>query len=197
MQITLRPLTLPISMKDFQENSDDEADERSCDEYLRDLELDFHERALLANSKCFIKKKNNFFVQKANEDIECYNVAKKGHFDEEEVSDDEEKTQVKVLMDLAADELSVGNNHACNGEWIDIVMKKANTKPKKKILGDEQLTESSSQNDGKENPFITVSLDYDYEMVQKSKDWVERLNPDSKLPNFNTGRILQAVNECL
>ncbi|GJU53763.1 hypothetical protein Tco_1227477 [Tanacetum coccineum] len=116
---------------------------------------------------------------------------------EEEVSDDEEKTQVKVLMDLAADELSVGNNHACNGEWIDIVMKKANTKPKKKILGDEQLTESSSQNDGKENPFITVSLDYDYEMVQKSKDWVERLNPDSKLPNFNTGRILQAVNECL
>ncbi|GJS32744.1 hypothetical protein Tco_0531126 [Tanacetum coccineum] len=63
------------------------------------------------------------------------------------------------------------------------------------------LTESSSKNDGKENPFIPASLDYDHEMVPKSKDWVERLNPDSKLPNFNTGRILvlesQAVNECL
>ncbi|GJT87673.1 hypothetical protein Tco_1069390 [Tanacetum coccineum] len=36
-------------------------------------------------------------------------------------------------------------------------------------------------------------------MIPKSKDWVERLCPDSKLPNFNTGRILglenQAVNE--
>ncbi|GJT87670.1 hypothetical protein Tco_1069387 [Tanacetum coccineum] len=36
-------------------------------------------------------------------------------------------------------------------------------------------------------------------MIPKSKDWVERLCPNSKLPNFNTGRILglenQAVNE--
>ncbi|GJW16877.1 hypothetical protein Tco_0024313 [Tanacetum coccineum] len=72
---------------------------------------------------------------------------------------------------------------------------------KKKILGGEQLTESSSKNDGKKNPFIPASLDYDHEMVPKSKDWVERLNPDSKIPNFNTRRILvpeiQAVNECL
>ncbi|GKB28511.1 hypothetical protein Tco_0867912 [Tanacetum coccineum] len=74
--------------------------------------------------------------------------------DEEEVSDDEEMTQVKVLIALADDELSTGKNHACNGEWINITMKK-----------------------------------------------VERLNPDSKLPNFNTERILvpdsQVVNECL
>ncbi|GJT57959.1 hypothetical protein Tco_0993013 [Tanacetum coccineum] len=38
-------------------------------------------------------------------------------------------------------------------------------------------------------------------MVPKSKDWVERLNPDRKLPNFNTGRVLvpesQAVNVSL
>ncbi|GJS33354.1 hypothetical protein Tco_0531736 [Tanacetum coccineum] len=74
--------------------------------------------------------------------------------DEEEVSDDEEMTQVKVLITLADDELSAGKNHACNGEWINITMKK-----------------------------------------------VERLNPDNKLPNFNTERILvpdsQVVNECL
>ncbi|GJW64339.1 hypothetical protein Tco_0116223 [Tanacetum coccineum] len=35
-----------------------------------------------------------------------------------------------------------------------------------------------------------MESDYDHEMVLKSKDWVERLNPDSKLPNINTGRIL-------
>ncbi|GKG41825.1 hypothetical protein Tco_0473576, partial [Tanacetum coccineum] len=38
-------------------------------------------------------------------------------------------------------------------------------------------------------------------MVSKTKDWVERLNPDSKLPNFNIGRILvpksKVVNESL
>ncbi|GJV63219.1 retrovirus-related pol polyprotein from transposon TNT 1-94 [Tanacetum coccineum] len=37
---------------------------------------------------------------------------------------------------------------------------------------------------------ILSSLDYDHEMVPKSKDWVERHNPDCKLTNFNIGRIL-------
>ncbi|GKA54007.1 putative reverse transcriptase domain-containing protein [Tanacetum coccineum] len=44
--------------------------------------------------------------------------------DEEEVLDDEEVTQVKVLMALADDESTVGKNHARNGEWIDITMRK-------------------------------------------------------------------------
>ncbi|GJW98054.1 retrovirus-related pol polyprotein from transposon TNT 1-94 [Tanacetum coccineum] len=35
----------------FPRNSDDEVDERSSEEYLRDLDIEFHERALLANSK--------------------------------------------------------------------------------------------------------------------------------------------------
>ncbi|GKA99730.1 hypothetical protein Tco_0827724 [Tanacetum coccineum] len=39
---------------------------------------------------------------------------------EEEVSDKEEVTQVKVLMALADDELTVGKSHARNGEWVDI-----------------------------------------------------------------------------
>ncbi|GKD53964.1 hypothetical protein Tco_1287351 [Tanacetum coccineum] len=38
-------------IQDFQKNYDDEVDERSSKEYLRDLNLEFHERALLANSK--------------------------------------------------------------------------------------------------------------------------------------------------
>ncbi|GJS01253.1 retrovirus-related pol polyprotein from transposon TNT 1-94 [Tanacetum coccineum] len=65
----------------------------------------------------------------------------------------------------------------------------------------EALTESSSKNDVKENPFILASLDYDHEIVLQSKDCVKRHNPDSKLPKFNTRRILvpesQDVNECL
>ncbi|GJT09278.1 retrovirus-related pol polyprotein from transposon TNT 1-94 [Tanacetum coccineum] len=72
---------------------------------------------------------------------------------------------------------------------------------KKKVLGGELPTESSSKKNENENLFIPASIGYDQEMVPKTKDWVERLNPDSKLPNFNTGRILvlesQTVNDSL
>nr|GEV96195.1 retrovirus-related Pol polyprotein from transposon TNT 1-94 [Tanacetum cinerariifolium] len=44
-------------------------------------------------------------------------VAKTFDWDEEEVLDDEEVTQVKVLMALADDELTVGKNHARNGSF--------------------------------------------------------------------------------
>ncbi|GJW80239.1 retrovirus-related pol polyprotein from transposon TNT 1-94 [Tanacetum coccineum] len=201
------------------ENSDDEVDERSSEEYLRDLDIEYHERSLLANSKCFIKRRNNFSGQKTNENTECYKCGNKGHFardcfsktsepsykspvnnyssmskgfqpkftpkliqsssnsnnqadakfqkdykaeykkmnaklalleaspsssqnlksfqpknkglvaetfdwGEEEVSDEEEVTQVKVLMALADDELTVGKSHAYNGEWVDITIRK-------------------------------------------------------------------------
>ncbi|GKA66799.1 hypothetical protein Tco_0766607 [Tanacetum coccineum] len=52
------------------------------------------------------------------------NVATK---DEEKVFDKEEVTQVKVLMALADDEITVGKSHACNGEWVDITIRKINT----------------------------------------------------------------------
>ncbi|GKF17978.1 hypothetical protein Tco_0062896, partial [Tanacetum coccineum] len=72
---------------------------------------------------------------------------------------------------------------------------------KKKVLGGELFTESSSKINENEKIFVPASMGYDQEMVPKSKDWVERLNLDSKLPNFNTRRILvpesQAVNESL
>nr|GEW46295.1 reverse transcriptase domain-containing protein [Tanacetum cinerariifolium] len=78
-------------VQNFQENFDDEADERSSEEYLRDLDLEFHERALFSNSK-----------------------------------HEEEEIKVQIRMALADDELFVGKNHARNGEWIDITIKKVN-----------------------------------------------------------------------
>nr|GEW09582.1 hypothetical protein [Tanacetum cinerariifolium] len=72
---------------------------------------------------------------------------------------------------------------------------------KKKILGGELFTESSSKMNENENLFVPASIGYDQEMVLKTKDWVERLNPNIKLLNFNTRRILvpgsQAANESL
>nr|GEX18929.1 retrovirus-related Pol polyprotein from transposon TNT 1-94 [Tanacetum cinerariifolium] len=54
-------------------------------------------------------------------------VAEIFDWDEEEVFDEEEFTQVKVLMALADDDLTVGKNHARNGKWVDITMRKVNT----------------------------------------------------------------------
>ncbi|GKF74101.1 hypothetical protein Tco_0220433 [Tanacetum coccineum] len=50
--------------------------------------------------------------QPKNKDL----VTRTFDWDEEEVSDKEEVTQVKVLMALADDELIVGKSHARNGE---------------------------------------------------------------------------------
>nr|GEV22240.1 retrovirus-related Pol polyprotein from transposon TNT 1-94 [Tanacetum cinerariifolium] len=168
---------------------------------------------------------------------------------EEEVSDDEEVTRVKILMTLADDELTVGKimpvmcrdellvlkqakldaitfqiqnteltklnyalqeqlkedkniNEKCLTSSIKVSQCISEQIPhqKKKVLGGESLTESSKMNKS-ENLFIPAFIGYDQEMVPKTKDWVERLNPDSKLLNFNTKRILvpksQAVNKSL
>ncbi|GJV68635.1 hypothetical protein Tco_1484144, partial [Tanacetum coccineum] len=68
-----------------------------------------------------------------------------------------------------------------------------------KMINETWLT--SSKKDENENLFIPAFMRYDQEMILKAKDWVKRLNPDIKLPNFNTGRILvpesQVVNESL
>nr|GEW32273.1 retrovirus-related Pol polyprotein from transposon TNT 1-94 [Tanacetum cinerariifolium] len=162
-------------IQDFQENSNDEVDERSSEENLRDLDIEYNERALLANLKRFIKRRNNFSVNnyslvykgfqlkftpkhiqsspnlsiqtdlKFQKDYmaeykkmkaklalleaspssslnsKTFPPKNKGlvpetfDWDEEEVSNDEEVTQVKVLMALADDELTIGKSHARNG----------------------------------------------------------------------------------
>nr|GEU59913.1 hypothetical protein [Tanacetum cinerariifolium] len=66
--------------KDFQENVDDEVDERSSEEYLRDLDIDYREGSLLENSKHFIKRRNKFSSEKANENTDCYKCGNKGHY---------------------------------------------------------------------------------------------------------------------
>ncbi|GKA81068.1 hypothetical protein Tco_0787760 [Tanacetum coccineum] len=119
-----------VDKKDFQENSNDEADERTSGEYLKDLEIQRDYKAeykkmkaklaLLEASPSTSQSPNPF--QSKNKGL----VAETFDWDEEEVFDDEEMTQVKVLMALADDELVVRKNHARNDEWIYIAMRKVN-----------------------------------------------------------------------
>ncbi|GJX56500.1 hypothetical protein Tco_0286397 [Tanacetum coccineum] len=86
---------------DFQENSDDDVDERSSKEYLRDLDID--KSIYFSEPKDLPTKEQKFSSETFD-------------WDEKEVSYDEEVTQVNVLMALADDELTVGKNYARNDE---------------------------------------------------------------------------------
>ncbi|GJU41173.1 retrovirus-related pol polyprotein from transposon TNT 1-94 [Tanacetum coccineum] len=113
---------------DFQEHSDDEADERSSEDsqsepkIQNDYKAEYKKMkaklALLEASPSTFQSLKPF--QSKNKGL----VAETFDYDEEEVSDDEEMTRVKVLMALADDELVVGKNHARICEWIDITMRK-------------------------------------------------------------------------
>ncbi|GJQ95497.1 hypothetical protein Tco_0006636 [Tanacetum coccineum] len=131
--------------------------------------LEFHERSILSKNKGL--------------------VAETFDWDEEEVYDDEDMTQVTVLIALA----DIGKNHARNAKLYVVTFQIQNTKLIKiNHALQEQLKEERKLNE----KWLNIS-----NKIPKSKDWVERFNLDSKLPNFNIGRILtpesQTVNEYL
>ncbi|GJZ51469.1 hypothetical protein Tco_0605984 [Tanacetum coccineum] len=66
----------------FKEDSpDDEDDTRSSQEYMNDLEIEFHKRAILAKSKRFFKKgTQRFSGAKATDQSECHKCERKCHF---------------------------------------------------------------------------------------------------------------------
>ncbi|GKC02491.1 hypothetical protein Tco_0994101 [Tanacetum coccineum] len=160
-------------------NSDDEVDVRTSEEYLRDLDIEFHERALLAGSKWlnsssvssdFQPKVTLKLVQSSQQVQSSQNEPKIQKYykteykkvkaklalleDEKEVSDDEELTQVNVLMSLVDDELAVRKNHARNGEWINITMRKVMDAPTIPI--------SVDSSEGNFRDAIDIGLDVDH-----------------------------------
>ncbi|GJV46664.1 retrovirus-related pol polyprotein from transposon TNT 1-94 [Tanacetum coccineum] len=156
---------------DFQDSPDDEEDTRSSQKYLYDLEEEYQERALLSKSKRFFKKGSQRFSNaKATDGTTCHKCGRKGlvakayEWDEEDVSfDDNEITEVKVLMALADDEsVAVGKESARNGEWVKITMKKCISEQipsqKKRILGLDHLTEDLSIRLTNESSVCSTSL---------------------------------------
>ncbi|GJV99401.1 hypothetical protein Tco_1554653 [Tanacetum coccineum] len=130
-------------IQDFQENSDDEIDERSSEEYLRDLDVEYQERALLANSKrhfardCFSKTSNLSYQSPVNN----FSSVSKGF---------QPKFTPKLIQ--SSPNSSSQTNPKIQKDY------KAEYKRKKKVLGDELLTESSSKKDENENLFIPASM---------------------------------------
>ncbi|GKA99329.1 hypothetical protein Tco_0827266 [Tanacetum coccineum] len=109
-------------------DSDVEEDTRSSKEFLADLNLEFHDRALLANQKRFYKRsgrvrykalKAELALLTRNIKVVSKNKSEKGlvaesfDWDEESLSlEDEGITTVKTFMAIAEDEPDVGKTDA-------------------------------------------------------------------------------------
>nr|GEU38452.1 hypothetical protein [Tanacetum cinerariifolium] len=171
--------------KDYQDSPDDEEDTKSNQEYMNDLEEEYQARALLAKYKRLFKKAKHNKV-KAKLDLLSSSalaptsssgknkglIAKTYDWVEEEVSYyDNEVTEVKALMALAAKErVSVGKESARNGKWIKISMKKIYT-----------LLEMEDNDDRKSFlDYICIDLNYVEEqrnnLMLKHKNLVQELN---------------------
>nr|GEV02310.1 hypothetical protein [Tanacetum cinerariifolium] len=115
-------------------DSDVEEDQRTNNEFIADLNAEYHERALLANQKRFYKRSGT--VRSARKPIDktketCFACGKTGHFqkDEESVSSkDERATRIRAFMAIAKDEPSVRKVDARYGQWVGITMKKTYSK---------------------------------------------------------------------
>ncbi|GJW56950.1 retrovirus-related pol polyprotein from transposon TNT 1-94, partial [Tanacetum coccineum] len=145
--------------KHFQENFDDEEDERSSEEYLRDLDIEFHKRP-------FWKIQNGHFTKEClskmsepsyKSPVTGYSSVSKGfqpkftpkliqssRFSssqakpkiQKDYKAEYKKMKAKLALLKASPSTSQnpktfqpkkkGKNHARNGEWIDITMRKVN-----------------------------------------------------------------------
>ncbi|GJV77574.1 retrovirus-related pol polyprotein from transposon TNT 1-94, partial [Tanacetum coccineum] len=124
-------------------------------------------------------------------------------WDEEDVSsDDNEMTEVKVLMALADDEsVVVGKESARNGEWVKISMKKCISEQiptqKKRNLGLDQLTEDPSSFGQKDLVFVKSSAkDTKVSIPGVERPWLSKAEGFT-LPNHDTTTEYDSADESL
>nr|GEU99698.1 UBN2 domain-containing protein [Tanacetum cinerariifolium] len=99
---------------DFQENFDDESSQSSSSQADPKIQKDYKAEYKKIKAKLALLKASSSTSQtpKTNQPKNKGLVVETFDWDKEEVCDDEEVTQVKVLMALADDELTVGKNRA-------------------------------------------------------------------------------------
>nr|GEV98074.1 hypothetical protein [Tanacetum cinerariifolium] len=114
-------------------DSDVEEDNRTSNEFMVDLNVEYHERALLENQKRFYKRIDELTKGKNDKGKGDKRKSDKGlvadsfDWDDESVcSEDERTTKFKAFMAIADDEPSMGKGDARSGQWVEITMKKIN-----------------------------------------------------------------------
>ncbi|GJY95689.1 retrovirus-related pol polyprotein from transposon TNT 1-94 [Tanacetum coccineum] len=137
----------------FVSDSDVKKDQRTCNKFMVNLNVEYHERALLENEKRFYKRSGRDYkgkykglkiemavLTKRIDDL-TKGKSKKGknekgmsekglivesfNWDEESISlEDKRTTKIRAFMTITEDEPSIGKADARSGQWVDITMKK-------------------------------------------------------------------------
>nr|GEW61015.1 zinc finger, CCHC-type [Tanacetum cinerariifolium] len=115
MNINLRETQYLLKARQKDSNSDVEEDQRTSNEFMIDLNAEYHERALLANQNRFYKRSGRLGQLGTNSKKHVLlmgNLMMKG------------APKIRAFMAIAEDEPSVGKADARSGQWVDITMKK-------------------------------------------------------------------------
>ncbi|GJZ65818.1 hypothetical protein Tco_0622514, partial [Tanacetum coccineum] len=110
----------------FQDSdSDIKEDQRTSNEFMADLNAEYHERAILANQKRFYKRERVKRERRKNKRVKKGLIDELFDWDDESVSsNDEGSTKIRAFMVIAEDEPSVGKIDARSDQWVDITIKK-------------------------------------------------------------------------
>ncbi|GKA36438.1 hypothetical protein Tco_0722929 [Tanacetum coccineum] len=211
-QLNAAPMLEVENFTNWKKSPDDEEDTRSNQEYLNDLEEEFHERTLLANSKRFFKKgSQRFSGAKETDETQATNVGGKkpelrpnkdfkAKYNKvkaklEVSSDDNEMVEVKVFVDLVDDErVAVSKESAKNVQtrqkkprlWDDVVQR-ANC---------EERPGSQLHTLRKKDLVFVKSLadDTNVSILSVERHWLSEAE-GFNLPNHDTGRIIPAESQ--
>nr|GEW97379.1 retrovirus-related Pol polyprotein from transposon TNT 1-94 [Tanacetum cinerariifolium] len=179
VDITIRKVNTLLSM-------DEDADWQN---YLKYINIDFE---FVEDQRLNLLSKYNKMVFELNKCRDELLILKQARLDVVtfQIQNTELTKLNHALQEQLKEEKKINEKWLTSSKKVSQCISEQIPHKKKKVLGGELFTESSSKINENKNLFVPASMGYDQKMVPKTKYWVERLNPDSKLLNFNTGRIL-------
>nr|GEX02596.1 retrovirus-related Pol polyprotein from transposon TNT 1-94 [Tanacetum cinerariifolium] len=211
--------------RDFQDSLDNEEDTRSSHEYLKNLEEEYQAKALLAKSKRFFKKgtqrNTKYFEAKYNKvkaklallsssasALSSFSSKNKGliaelyDWDEEDVSLDDEETEVKALITLTNEErISVGKESARN-DYLCIDLN--NVEEQRNNLSSKHRNLVQELNTCKEQLFVLKQAKLDLLTMQHVNTEILKENQNLKLELKELTSITKTwlnssnkVNQCI
>ncbi|GJT33987.1 hypothetical protein Tco_0924406 [Tanacetum coccineum] len=178
---------------DFQDSTNDEEDTRSSQEYLNDLEEEFHERTLLANSKRFFKKgSQRFSGAKETDETQATNVG--GKKPELRPTKDFEARYNKVNAKLALLSSSASTSKSSIIKNKGLIIEAYEWDDEDVSSGDNEMVKVKVLMALIDDDNVVVADDTKVSIPRVERPWLSEVE-GFNLPNHDTGRILLAESQ--